>query len=66
MEVFLRVSFHWDLLQLINGLVLTDFNVRPDLGIFVSNEFFLLLRLCSAHVVPFRFHLSQRDHPQID
>ena len=29
MEVFFRVSFHWDLFQLINGLVLTDFNVRP-------------------------------------
>ena len=33
MEVFLRVSFHWDFLQLINGLLLTDFNVRPVLGI---------------------------------
>ena len=32
MEVFLRVSFHWDFLQLINGLVLTDFNVRPGVG----------------------------------
>ena len=33
MEVFLRVSFHWDLFQLINGFFLTNFNVRPVLGI---------------------------------
>ena len=42
MEVFLRVSFHWDFLQLIIGLALTDFNVRPRFGNFVSNEFFVL------------------------
>ena len=42
MEVFFRVSFHWDFLQLINGIVLTDFNVRPVLGNLVSSEFFVL------------------------
>ena len=38
MEVFLRVSFHRDFLQLLNGLVVIDFNARPVLGI-----------LCAAH-----------------
>ena len=42
MEVFLRVSFHWDLLQLISGLVLTDSNVRPVMVNLVSNEFYVL------------------------
>ena len=33
MEVFFRVSFHRDFLQLIIGLVLIYFTVRPVLGI---------------------------------
>ena len=32
MEVFLRVSFHWDFFQLINGFVFNDFHVRPVFG----------------------------------
>ena len=42
MEVFFRVSFHKDFPQLIYGLVLTDFNVRPVLVNLVSTEIFVL------------------------
>ena len=42
MEVFFRVSFHWDLLQFLNGLFVANLNVRPSLGIFLSNDFFFL------------------------
>ena len=80
MEVFLRVSFRWDLLQLISGLFLTHFNERSFLrtvhpanslsceGHIIpipldqnENVFFVW----SGRVVPFRFHLFQRDHQQI-
>ena len=37
MEVFLRVSFHWDFLQLVNGFVVIGFNVRPIFGNLVPN-----------------------------
>ena len=48
MEVFLRVSFHWDFLQLIIGFVLIDFSVRPILGILCpTNSFF-----CKGNIVP--------------
>ena len=33
MEIFFRVSFHWDLFQFINGLLLGNLNARPQLGI---------------------------------
>ena len=42
MEVFLRVSFHRDFFQPINGIVLTDFNERPVLEYLVSTEFSVL------------------------
>ena len=42
MEVFLRVSFHWDFFQLICGSVSIDFNVRRRFGNLVSIEFFVL------------------------
>ena len=79
MEVFFPVSFHWHLLQFINGLLLTEVSVRPVLVNLVFNEFFVLQRLhhsnllnqlenlilvWSEHVVPFLFHLFQIDHTQ--
>ena len=81
MEVFLRVSFHWDFLHLINGLVSTDFNVRPVLGILcptyslsctrlhhsnLLNQLESLFQVWPERVVAFRFNLFQKDHPQID
>ena len=48
MEVFPRVSFHSFFFQLINGLVLTDFNVRPVLGILCRMKSVS----CKGHIIP--------------
>ena len=48
MEVFLRISFHWDFLQLIIGFVLIDFNVRPVLGILCPTNSFS----CKGNIIP--------------
>ena len=80
MEVFLRVSFHWDFLHLTNGLVSTDFQCTARFGNLVSNVFLVLYKLHHSNllnqleslfqlwperVVAFRFNLFQKDHPQI-
>ena len=60
MEVFFRVSFHRDFLQLINGLVLTEFNARSVLGILCpTNSLFCkgyILRICSKSGQNVLFH----------
>ena len=51
MEIFLRVSFHWVLLQLINGFVSTDFNVRPVLGILCPTNCLSCTRLHDSNLL---------------
>ena len=48
LEVFLRVSFHWDLLRLLNGLFSTNFNVRPSFGILSPTNSLS----CEGHIIP--------------
>ena len=56
-------------LQLINGLVLTDFNVRPVVGILCPTNFNLLNQLENLSksgqnaLFHFLLHLYQKDHP---
>ena len=61
MEVFFRVSFHRDFLQLIDGLVLTDFNARSVLGILCPTNSGsckgYILRICSKSGQNVLFHL---------
>ena len=77
-EIFFRVSFYWDLLQLLDGLFVANLNARSRLRIFrPTNSFFCLVRVTSfqsfeptwnvievwiKHVIPFRFHLFRNDH----
>ena len=49
LEVFVRVSFHWDLLKLLNRLFMTNFNVRPSSGILCPR---ILSLSCEGHITP--------------